>query len=76
MIGVGSNLLVRDGGIAGVTIRLSAKGFGAATREPENRIRAGAALPDKRLAAFALEQGSPASTSITASPARSAARSA
>jgi len=57
VIGVGSNLLVRDGGIAGVTIRLSAKGFGAATREPENRIRAGAALPDKRLAAFALEQG-------------------
>jgi UDP-N-acetylmuramate dehydrogenase len=56
VIGVGSNLLVRDGGIPGVTIRLSAKGFGQATREPENRIRAGAALPDKRLAAFALEQ--------------------
>jgi len=56
VIGVGSNLLVRDGGIAGVTIRLSAKGFGQALREPENRIGAGAALPDKRLAAFALEQ--------------------
>jgi UDP-N-acetylmuramate dehydrogenase len=57
VIGVGSNLLVRDGGIAGVTIRLSAKGFGQAGREDGNRIRAGAALPDKRLAAFALEQG-------------------
>ncbi|MEJ0013411.1 MAG: UDP-N-acetylmuramate dehydrogenase [Bauldia sp.] len=57
VIGVGSNLLVRDGGIAGVTIRLSAKGFGQATREPGERIRAGAALPDKRLASFALEQG-------------------
>ncbi len=57
VIGVGSNLLVRDGGIAGVTIRLSAKGFGQAVRETADRIRAGAALPDKRLAAFALEQG-------------------
>lgn len=57
VIGVGSNLLVRDGGIAGVTVRLSAKGFGQATRETGNRIRAGAALPDKRLAAFALERG-------------------
>jgi UDP-N-acetylmuramate dehydrogenase len=57
VIGVGSNLLVRDGGIPGVTIRLSAKGFGQATRESGDRIRAGAAFPDKRLAAFALEQG-------------------
>ena len=57
VIGVGSNLLVRDGGIAGVTIRLSAKGFGQTVREAGDRIRVGAALPDKRLAAFALEQG-------------------
>ena len=57
VIGVGSNLLVRDGGIPGVTIRLSAKGFGQAERVAGSRIRAGAALPDKRLAAFALEQG-------------------
>ena len=56
VIGVGSNLLVRDGGIPGVTIRLSAKGFGQVERAQGNRIRAGAALPDKRLAAFALEQ--------------------
>jgi UDP-N-acetylmuramate dehydrogenase len=57
VIGVGSNLLVRDGGIAGVTVRLSAKGFGHVVRESGDRIRAGTALPDKRLAAFALEQG-------------------
>ena len=57
VIGVGSNLLVRDGGVEGVVIRLSAKGFGHAVAEPDNRIRAGTALPDKRLAAFALEQG-------------------
>jgi UDP-N-acetylmuramate dehydrogenase len=56
VIGVGSNLLVRDGGIPGVTIRLSAKGFGQAAGEGTDHIRAGAALPDKRLAAFALEQ--------------------
>ena len=57
VIGVGSNLLVRDGGFDGVVIRLTAKGFGQTVREAGNRIRAGAALPDKRLAAFALEQG-------------------
>jgi UDP-N-acetylmuramate dehydrogenase len=57
VVGVGSNLLVRDGGVAGVVIRLTAKGFGRISLEPGNRIRAGAALPDKRLAAFALESG-------------------
>jgi UDP-N-acetylmuramate dehydrogenase len=57
VIGVGSNLLVRDGGIPGVTIRLSAKGFGRVEHADGDNIRAGAALPDKRLAAFALEQG-------------------
>ena len=57
VVGVGSNLLVRDGGIDGVVIRLSAKGFGTATRVGADRIRAGTALPDKRLAAFALEEG-------------------
>jgi len=57
VVGVGSNLLVRDGGIPGVVIRLSAKGFGQAEVVSENRIRAGAAIPDKRLAAVALEAG-------------------
>ncbi len=57
VIGVGSNLLVRDGGIPGVVIRLSAKGFGGMERLDGNRIRVGTALPDKRVAAFALEQG-------------------
>jgi UDP-N-acetylmuramate dehydrogenase len=57
VIGVGSNLLVRDGGVEGVVIRLTAKGFGHTLREADGRIRVGTALPDKRLAAFALEQG-------------------
>lgn len=57
IVGIGSNLLVRDGGIDGVVVRLSAKGFGSAHVEEGHRIRVGAALPDKRLAAFALEKG-------------------
>ena len=57
VVGIGSNLLVRDGGIRGVVIRLSAKGFGHAVREPGDRLRVGAFLPDKRLAALALEEG-------------------
>ncbi len=57
VFGVGSNLLVRDGGVRGVVIRLSAKGFGHVERLDSAHIRAGAALPDKRLAAFALEAG-------------------
>lgn len=57
VVGVGSNLLVRDGGIKGVVIRLSAKGFGQIDVLDRNRIEAGAAVPDKRLAAAALTAG-------------------
>lgn len=55
--GVGSNLLVRDGGIPGAVIRLSAKGFGDLELEGDNRIRAGAICPDKNIAAMALDNG-------------------
>ncbi|HEV2507601.1 MAG TPA: UDP-N-acetylmuramate dehydrogenase [Mesorhizobium sp.] len=57
IVGVGSNLLVRDGGIQGFVVRLSAKGFGAAEVISPTQIRAGAAIPDKRVAAVALEAG-------------------
>jgi UDP-N-acetylmuramate dehydrogenase len=57
IVGVGSNLLVRDGGIPGFVIRLSAKGFGEAEVIGPTRIKAGAATPDKRVAAVALEAG-------------------
>ncbi len=57
VVGIGSNLLVREGGIPGFVVRLSAKGFGEAEALSEARIRAGAATPDKRLAAVALEAG-------------------
>ena len=57
IVGIGSNLLVREAGLKGVVIRLSAKGFGAVEAVGENRLRAGAAAPDKRVAAAALEAG-------------------
>ena len=57
IVGIGSNLLVREGGIPGFVVRLSAKGFGEAEAISPTRIRAGAAVPDKRVAAVALEAG-------------------
>ena len=57
VVGIGSNLLVREGGIPGFVIRLSAKGFGEAEVVSPTRIRAGAATPDKRVAALAQEAG-------------------
>ncbi|MEP0943707.1 MAG: UDP-N-acetylmuramate dehydrogenase [Rhizobiaceae bacterium] len=57
VVGIGSNLLVRDGGIEGVVIRLSGRGFGKIEDLGGNRLYAGAAVPDKRLAAAALEAG-------------------
>ena len=57
VVGIGSNLLVREAGIRGVVIRLSAKGFGLVEAIGDNRIRAGAATPDKRVAAAAFEAG-------------------
>jgi len=57
VIGLGSNLIIRDGGLAGVVVRLSARGFGGLERLAGDRIRVGAAVPDKRLAAFALAEG-------------------
>ena len=51
------NLLIRDGGIEGVVVRLGGKGFGQVEDLGDNRLKAGAAVPDKRLAAAALEAG-------------------
>jgi UDP-N-acetylmuramate dehydrogenase len=56
VIGLGSNLLVRDGGVEGVVVRLSARGFGSVTIDG-NRMKVGAAMADKRLAAHALDAG-------------------
>jgi UDP-N-acetylmuramate dehydrogenase len=48
-VGVGSNLIVRDGGMPGVVIRLSPRGFGE-TKADGDTIRAGTAALDKRVA--------------------------
>jgi UDP-N-acetylmuramate dehydrogenase len=49
VVGVGSNLIVRDGGMPGVVIRLSPRAFGD-TRADGDIIGAGAAALDKRVA--------------------------
>jgi UDP-N-acetylmuramate dehydrogenase len=56
VLGLGSNLLVRDGGIEGVVIRLG-KGFGSFALENEYRIRAGAGAADVKIARAAAEAG-------------------
>lgn len=55
VIGVGSNLLVRDGGVPGVVIRLG-RGFADISEEAGHRVRAGTAALDVRVARFALEK--------------------
>jgi len=55
--GIGSNLLVREGGIKGVVLRLPAKSFGQIEAAGEGRLIAGAAASDKRLAVAALAAG-------------------
>lgn len=52
VVGVGSNLIVRDGGIAGVVIRLAPRAFGEATANGDV-VTAGAAALDKRVAEVA-----------------------
>lgn len=56
IIGLGSNLLVRDAGIAGVVIRLG-RGFSQITIEDDYRLRAGAAVPDVKVARAAADAG-------------------
>jgi UDP-N-acetylmuramate dehydrogenase len=56
VIGVGSNLLIRDGGIEGVVIRLPAA-FGKVERMSETRLRAGAAALDANVARAAADAG-------------------
>ena len=56
VIGVGSNLLVRDGGVEGVVIRLG-RGFMNTKAEELHRVRAGASALDVSVAKAALEAG-------------------
>src|SRR5277367_6232973 len=54
VVGLGSNLIVRDGGVAGVVIRLG-RGFGEIAIESGHRVRAGTAVPDVKVARAAQE---------------------
>jgi UDP-N-acetylmuramate dehydrogenase len=56
VVGLGSNLLVRDGGMPGVVIRLG-KGFADVAVGRELEIRAGAGAPDVKVARAAAEAG-------------------
>lgn len=55
VMGLGSNLIVRDGGVPGVVVRLG-RGFGGIAVEG-NRLRVGAAVPDVKLARAAADAG-------------------
>jgi UDP-N-acetylmuramate dehydrogenase len=57
IVGLGSNLIVRDGGIPGVTIRLSGRAFGEIEVLEGHRLRVGTAVPDVKVARAAAEAG-------------------
>jgi UDP-N-acetylmuramate dehydrogenase len=56
VVGLGSNLLVRDGGWPGILIRLG-KAFSEIAVEANLRVRAGAGAPDVKVARAAAEAG-------------------
>jgi len=55
VVGLGSNLIVRDGGVPGAVVRLG-RGFNEIVIEG-TRVRAGAAVPDVKVARAAQESG-------------------
>ena len=55
-VGVGSNLIVRDGGVPGIVVRLP-KSFAGVAVEPGNRIRSGAAAMGITVASKARDAG-------------------
>lgn len=57
LIGAGSNMIIRDGGVPGVVMRLAGKAFTEVTVEDNYCIRAGAAVPDVKVARAAAEAG-------------------
>jgi UDP-N-acetylmuramate dehydrogenase len=57
VVGLGSNLIVRDGGVPGVVIRLGGRGFGRIDVEDGHRIRVGTAVPDVKVARAAADAG-------------------
>jgi UDP-N-acetylmuramate dehydrogenase len=55
-LGLGSNLLVRDGGVRGVVVRLG-RGFGNITVLDGQRLKAGTAVPDVKVTRAAADAG-------------------
>jgi UDP-N-acetylmuramate dehydrogenase len=55
VIGLGSNLLIRDGGLEGVVIHLKRHGFGELRYMGDGHFTAGAAVPDGKLAKLATD---------------------
>lgn len=55
VVGLGSNLIVRDGGIPGLVIRLGGKAFGEITLEEGDRLRSGTSVPDVKVARAAAD---------------------
>jgi UDP-N-acetylmuramate dehydrogenase len=55
VVGLGSNLIVRDGGVPGIVIRLGGKGFGGIAVGEDHRMRVGAAVPDVKVARAAAD---------------------
>jgi UDP-N-acetylmuramate dehydrogenase len=56
-MGLGSNIIVRDGGIPGLIIRLGGRAFGAVEVADDCRVVAGAAAPDQYVAKAAAMAG-------------------
>jgi UDP-N-acetylmuramate dehydrogenase len=57
VLGLGSNMIVRDGGVRGVVIRLGGKAFGTVEAKDDAEIVAGAAAPDAVVARAAAQAG-------------------
>lgn len=57
ILGLGSNMIVRDGGVPGVVVRLAGRAFGEVDILDGHRLRAGAAVPDMKAARAAAEAG-------------------
>lgn len=56
VIGLASNLIVRDGGVPGIVIRLT-RGFSGISVESGHRVRAGSGAPDVKVARAAADAG-------------------
>jgi UDP-N-acetylmuramate dehydrogenase len=57
VLGVGSNVIIRDGGVEGVVIRLAGRAFGSVEALEGDRVRAGAAALDAQVARAAAKAG-------------------